>query len=256
MSAPALRDLQQLFFRALRGDVPSGLRHVVQSTAVLPADRRLGIYADMFFWRLRGVLAADFERLAAVLGDEAFTAAARDYLGTHPSEHPSVRHFGRHFPAYLHAHLPAGAPPWTSDLAALEWARVEVFDAADAIPVRPADFGTVAPEDWPELRFSVIPAMRVVESAWPIHRAWEAPADRIEAEPTTVRVWRQDHVVCHCAVDASEREAMRRLLAGDPFGDICNAFADLPPEDAGAAAGALLARWIEDGLIGGFTPPV
>ncbi len=256
MSAPALRDLQQLFFRALGGDVTPALRDVVQSTAVLPADHRLGIYADMFFWRLRGVLATDFEKTAAVLGDEAFTSAARAYLGAHPSEHPSVRHFGRHFTTHLHAHLPEGAPPWAADLAGLEWARVEVFDAPDATPVRAADFGTVAPEDWPGLRFSVIPALRIVESAWPVHRAWEAPADLLVAEPTVVRVWRQDHVVYHCAVDASEREAMRRLLAGEPFGVICDAFAELPPDDAGAAAGALLARWIEDGLIAGFTPPV
>lgn len=253
MPAPALHELQRLFFRALEGDVTPALRDLVCSTPALAADRRIAIYADMYFWRLRGVLADDFEKTAAVLGDEAFTTAVRGYLGAHPSEHPSVRHVGRHFQAYLHAHLPSGAAPWIPDLAALEWARVETFDAADATAVRPADFGTVDPVDWPSIRFRVIPAMITVESGWPIHRAWDDPTTRLAPEPTVLRVWRQDHVVYHCAVDRSEREAMRRLLAGEPFGSICEAFADLPPDDAGAAAGALIARWIEDGLVAGFS---
>jgi hypothetical protein len=252
MSAPALRELQQLFFRALGGDSAPGLRDVVRSTPALDADHRLAIYADMYFWRLRDLLADDFEKTAATLGDAAFTAAARAYIDAHPSEHPSVRHIGRRFTAHLLAHLPAEAPPWAADLAALDWARVEVFDAPDAAPVRPADLGTVAPEDWAGLRFTTIPALTLVESAWPVHRAWETPAAVLQPEPTAVRVWRQDHVVYHCAVDASEREALRRLMAGEPFGVICDAFADLEGDDAGAAAGALLLRWVEDGLIASF----
>jgi hypothetical protein len=253
MSAPALRDLQQLFFRSLGGDVNPSLRDVVCSTPALDADHRLAIYADMYFWRLRGVLAEDFEKTAAVLGDETFMAAARAYLEAHPSEHPSVRHVGRRFAEHLAARLPAGASPWAADLAALEWARVEVFDAADATPVRPADLGTVAPDDWAGLRFTAIPALALVETAWPVQRAWGDPSAALTPEPTVIRVWRQDQLVSHCAVDASEHEALRRLLAGEPFGVICEAFADLDGEEAGAAAGALLLRWIEDGLIAGFT---
>jgi hypothetical protein len=256
MSAPALRELQQLFFRALGGDPTPGLCDVVRSTPALDANRRLAIYADMYFWRLRDLLADDFEKTAAALGDDAFTAVARAYVDAHPSEHPSVRHVGRRFTAHLHAHLPMGAPPWAADLAALEWARVETFDAPDAAPVRAADLGTVAPEDWAGLRFTTIPALTLVESAWPVHRAWEAPDAPLQAGPTIVRVWRQDHVVYHCAVDASEREALRRLMAGESFGGICDAFADLAGDDAGAAAGALLLRWVEDGLIAGFAASV
>ncbi len=256
MSAPALRELQQLFFRALAGDPSPGLRDVVRSTPALDADRRIAIYADMYFWRLRDLLADDFEKTAAVLGDEAFTAVARAYVDAHPSEHPSVRHVGRRFTPHLHAHLPTGAPPWTADLSALEWARVEVFDAPDVVPVRPADLGTVAPDDWAGLQFTTIPALTLVDSAWPVHRAWESPDAALEPEPTAIRVWRQDHVVYHCAVDASEREALRRLMAGEPFGVICDAFADLDGDDAGAAAGALLLRWVEDGLIAGFATSV
>ena len=41
------------------------------------------------------------------------------------------------------------------------------------------------------------------------------------------------------------------FVAGEPFGEICGEVADLEPAGAPAEAGALLARWVEDGLIAG-----
>jgi hypothetical protein len=48
-----------------------------------------------------------------------------------------------------------------------------------------------------------------------------------------------------------EREtmALKKLIAGEPFAAVCNAFADLPETEATQQAGALLARWIEDEII-------
>ena len=42
---------------------------------------------------------------------------------------------------------------------------------------------------------------------------------------------------------------MRRMLAGETFGEICQAFADLDDDRAAQEAGALLLRWLEDGII-------
>ena len=54
----------------------------------------------------------------------------------------------------------------------------------------------------------------------------------------------------HAPMDALEREALARLLSGQCFGEICEAFTHLDPEAAAAEAGSLLVRWVEDGLIG------
>jgi hypothetical protein len=51
-------------------------------------------------------------------------------------------------------------------------------------------------------------------------------------------------------MDGLEREALARLLSGQPLGEICEVFSHLEPGAAGAEAGSLLARWVEDGLIG------
>jgi hypothetical protein len=46
-----------------------------------------------------------------------------------------------------------------------------------------------------------------------------------------------------------EDRALRRLVAGGTFADVCEAFADLAPERGARDAAGLLLRWVEDGLV-------
>jgi hypothetical protein len=249
--SPALREIQALFWRGLNGAVDPALEAAVVSTPALGAADRLQIYRAMYVGRLHDVLAEDFERTAAVVGPETFAETVRAYLAAHPSEHPSVRHLGRRFAAFLAEAPPPGAAPWLGDLARLEWARVEVFDAPDARPVDLAEARLVAETDWPGLVLVPIPALEVVESAWPVQRAWADGVD-LAPEPTRLRVWRQDGCVYHAAMDRLEGAALAGLQAGQSFGEICEALGDLEPDTAAAEAGSLLARWLEDGLIAGL----
>ncbi len=249
--SPALPELQALFWRALNGSVDPALEATIVSTPELAGPDRLGIYSRMYLGRLHDVLAEDFERTAAELGEQRFGEAVRGYLAAHPSEHPSVRYLGRHFATFLASNPPAGAPPWLADLARLEWARVDAFDAPDARPIDLARLATIADADWPGLGLVAIPALRVLESAWPLHRIWRDGGDPAP-EPTALRVWRQDGIVYHAAMDSLEREALARMQAGERFGEICESLSHLDPETAAAEAGSLLARWIEDGLIAGL----
>jgi hypothetical protein len=190
----------------------------------------------------------------AVLGDDAFRAVACRYLAAHPSTHTSVRHVGRRFAGFL-----AGEPTghrFLADLARLEWARVEVFDAPDAEPLRLADLAAVPAPDWPGLRFRPIPACLIVESDWPVHRIWEAagaPDDEpIAVEPgaSTLRVWREGFDVSHASMSALEVRAFRALERGVPFAAICAELeGDLEPGAAAQEVGGLLMRWLEDGLL-------
>ena len=246
--SPALREIQALFWRALSGSVDPALEEVIVSTPALPSLARLDIYAGMYEGRLHDVLAEDFERTAAVLGKERFADIVRAYLAAHPSEHPSVRHLGRHFTTFLADSSPPGAPIWLADLARLEWQRLEVFDAPDATPVELERLRAVPGAGWAGLVLVPIPALEVLESAWPVHLIWRDGGDPPPA-PTSLRIWRQDGMVYHADMDVLEREALARLRAGQSFGQICEALTDLEAEKAAAEAASLLARWIEDGLI-------
>jgi hypothetical protein len=215
---------------------------------MLGSAERLRVYADAYFWRLHDVLAEDFPRVAAMLGAERFEDVVRDHLRHHPSTHPSVHHLGRDLAASIAQR--ADVPSYLADLARLEWARREVFDAPDCEPLTPDALRAVAPADWPHLRFTPIPAVTMLRADWSVHEVWGA-TDAVSAPTTTrIRVWRsQDYRVYHAPMDTNDAEALDRLIAGEPFGVICTAFDDLTPFEGAQRATALLARWLEDGII-------
>jgi hypothetical protein len=251
MPTPGLRELQGLFWRSISAGadgVAPALLDASEPSATLSAAARLQVYADAYFWRLRDVLAEDFPRVAAILGAERFEDLVRDYLRKHPSRHPSVRHPGRALAAAIVEH--ADLPRYLADLARLEWARREVFDAPDSEPLAVDALRAVDPADWPRLRLTPIPALAVVRADWPVHEAWAGTDAAMVAAATSIRVWRgEDYRVYHALMHARDAAALDRLIAGEPFGAICAAFDDLPPRDGAERATALLARWLEDGLI-------
>jgi hypothetical protein len=131
--------------------------------------------------------------------------------------------------------------------------RVEVFDAADAEPLRLADLESRPPHEWPALRLRLIPACLALESAWPVHEIWAAtdPADGAAERaqqawtraPTVVRVWREGFSVSHAAMGADEQRAFRVLARGEPFAEIRAAIEDgLDADMAARQVGAILLR--------------
>jgi hypothetical protein len=216
-------------------------------SATLDSAARLQVYADAYFLRLRDVLAENFPRLATIVGPERFEDLAHEYLERHPSEHPSLRFLGRELAALLARH--ADLAPALADLARLEWARVEVFDAADCEPLTIEALRSIRPDDWPSLRFVPIPALTTLHTAWPAHQVW-AGADPATVAPSAsrIRVWRaRDGRVFHAPMEEGAGEALERLIAGAPFEAVCSAFDDLssPAEQVTA----LLVRWLEDGIL-------
>ena len=274
-----LGELQLRFLGALDPASPpidAALLAAVNGSGSLDAAQRIRIYADMYRARLVDVLREDYPRVAATVGDADFAGLACRYLTRHPSTHPSVRHVGRRFADWIAGEAPV--PPHVADLARLEWARVEVFDAADAEPLRLADLESLPPHEWPELRLRLIPACLVLESAWPVHEIWasadpeadaDAPADACASpdgaaervpeawtrEPTVVRVWREGFSVSHAAMGPDEQRAFRVLARGEPFAEICATIEDgLDADTAAQQVGAILLRWLEDGLIARLQP--
>jgi hypothetical protein len=260
----ALRDLQTSFFRSVAArpgpsasaDFDPALVRAVEGRGPLgPADR-LDIYAQMYWARLHDVLREDFPRVAAILGAEPFSAAVCAYLARHASTHPSVRHVGRGFAAFIAGASEQG-PPFLADLARLEWARLAVFDAPDAQPLRVDDLRAVAPAEWPRLTFRLVPAVRFLRSAWPVHELWAAgeeggPPEGVRPASTSIRVWRDGFMVYQASMDAREQLALTRVVRGEPFASVCAALeALMSPEEAAREAAQILLRWLEDGMLAG-----
>ena len=254
MPAPSLHEVQRLFWESVavqpgRDSIAPAFVRLVRGCDDSDRKTRIRVYSDAYYLRLRDVLREDFPRLAALLGSERFEDAASGYLEVFPSKQPSVRHLGRAVAEFLRRR--EDIPKCLADLAQLEWARVEVFDAPDAESATIGDFLSVPPDAWPALRFSTIPALQTLRAQYPVHQLWSGDESMdVAAANTSIRVWRaNDCRVLHAPMDERESAGLRKMISGEPFAAICETFADLPAAEAAEEATALLARWIEDGII-------
>ncbi len=238
-------------------DPPSNAEELLVGTPDLPAAERIGIYADMYLWRLADALREDYPELAALLGDERFLALAEAYAREHPSDRPDLGQFGRHLPAFLRR-FPAPERADLADLAALEWARAEVFLGAPATPVARDSLAALGPDTFLDTRLELIPALRVLALGHDAATLWRRledgnPADAPIADPTAVVVWRAGLEVFHGRIGLDEARALEAALTGEPLASVCAAFGRR--EDPAAAAFAALVSWFDEGWISAVLPP-
>lgn len=219
-------------------------------TPSLPASERLAIYANMYLWRQVDALREDFPKLVAVLGDDRFYDLAEGYVREHPSEHPSLSKLGRRVADYLVRHS-AGRPD-LPDLARLEWARAEAFEAED-VPLAGIDsLRAVPPAELPRVRIDFTPALRLLRLDYDAPTLWRAIEDgaalpqprRAEVD---VAVWRKEFEVFHAVLPADEARAVERAMAGEPFGAVCEPFAER--DDAVETAFRTVASWFAEGWV-------
>ena len=146
-----------------------------------------------------------------------------------------------------------GVPSYLGELARLEWLMSDAFDAPDAEAMTLDDLRTIAPEHWPHLRFRPIPALTLMQADWPVHELWSAGvAATTRPMPTWIRIWRdREYQVCHASIGDREAEALKRMIAGEPFAAICGAYGDLPEDVAAQESTVTLLSWLECGLIAG-----
>jgi hypothetical protein len=250
-----LAETQALFHAAVtraEGDRTRELERCFAGTAGLQALDRVGIYADMYLWRLVDALREDYPKLAALLGDEGFYALTEVYVRAHPSEHHDLGQLGRRLPAYVRE-LPAARPD-LADLAALEWARAEVFFEAEARAVGREALAVLSPERFLGARLRLAPALRLLvleHGVVPLWRALEGGQPPPPPAPGTcaVAVWREGFEVFHASLDLDEALALEAAASGDPLPRVCAAFARR--DDPAGAAFAALSGWLKAGWIAG-----
>jgi hypothetical protein len=231
------------------------------SDAVQGATLRLEVYANAYFSRLYGVLADDFGALAAAVGAAGMNDVVTAYLLADPPRHFSIRHAGDRLAEFLAAH-PAALPfrqrwPWCADLARLETALCDAFDAADAPLLARETLAARPPAEWPALVLRLAPCVRLLRLAFavlPLREAFERdaepPAPPAAPAANAVLVWRRDEQVCWRALDPLEADLLELTRASAGFEELCAAAARaLGDAAAPAHAATLLARWVEAGLL-------
>ena len=249
-----LAEIQTLFHAAVtraEGDRSLEIQRCFTGSAELTAAERVEIYADMYLWRLVDALREDYPKLAALLGDERFYALAEAYAREHPSTHHDLGRMGGRLAAFLRAHPDPGRPD-LADLAALEWARSEVFFEAKEEPARPDALAALPPEEFLEASLRLAPALRLLAVEHDAVGLWRAleheapvpsPAPGIQA----IAVWRREFDVFHTALELDEATALESAASGDPLARVCAAFNGR--EDSAGAAFSAITSWFDEGWI-------
>ena len=136
---------------------------------------RLGIYRNNIESRLQEALRDTFPVTARLVGDDFFRFSAQQYLRANFPREPLLLGYGSRYPAFLEQFEPASSVPYLADVARLEWLYLEAYHAADGADM-PATSQAIAGDPL-RPHFSVLaqmPSARLLHSAHPVSRIWEA----------------------------------------------------------------------------------
>lgn len=239
---PDLATLQRQFYdRVTTGKPIDGLA----------ATGDLEVYADMYAVRLHDAIVDDYPKLLAALGEELLRGLASSYLRAHPPTSFTLRDLGSGFPDHLRDH--PHAPAWAADLAALERARMDVFDGPDAEPLD-RDEVIALGEALPELGLTWVPSSRVVPIAWAVDDLWSAIEDgepTFEPVPTerVVFVWRNEISVLHRTLEPDEAALADQVASGATFATLCEVLVEIHGEEASVRAAQMLLHWLENAML-------
>jgi hypothetical protein len=217
----------------------------------LSAVEQVDVYREQFFLRHVDALREDFATVAHLVGDDAFEALAHDYLAEHPPSSFTLRDLGEAFPAFV-AH-----DALLADLARIEWAFVEAFDAEDLPPFDPSSLAAIAEDAWPSARIVLQPAVQLVAMGHPGHdyRAAVKRGDdppRPEPRASFVVVYRGESSLAYIEVEREAFELLAELTRGSPLGRACESVARASGgalDDFQRKLGGWFSAWTQRGWI-------
>ncbi|MCS6900793.1 MAG: DNA-binding domain-containing protein [Myxococcales bacterium] len=277
MNHPSLQEIQQMLLRAFRHSTPlSGDPELTALACQLVAgndrlrpEEQVEIYREQFFLRHLSCLEEDFPALQAVLGRNAFDATGSAYLAAYPPSSFTLRDLGEHLPQYLEtAPLPEGFPcrAFLVDLARLEWALVDAFDAPDLPPLSLASLQNVPPDALDAAVVTLDPSLTLLALRYPVHEIHEAAS---EGQPFLIppprACWLGVHRRIDLALDWNELPALAfrtldLLRQGLPLAKALNQVAStLASQDEldllTNCIGTWFIDWVQRGWIRGIALP-
>ena len=249
----ALHRLQQAFAADLRGDDLHHMQGLILDDR-LPAVRRFNVYRNNFQTSLTDALAAIYPVVEQLVGSEFFGFMADRYIRTHPSRSGNLHNLGFALADFLSRFEPASKLPYLPDVARLEWAYHAAFHAAAPESFEPKALGKVPAESYPELRFDLGPACRLVCSKYPIFRIWQVNQEgyvgdkniNLDVGAEAVLLVRPKLEVELRRIDPAESALLKTLESGNNLGEAVEASLKfLPDFDLQSA----LAGYLSSGVL-------
>lgn len=214
-------------------------------------EAQLEVYREQFWLRHTSCLVEDFEALGAVTGQKDWERLVESYLATHPPQSFSLRDLGQTLPEFIEGCTWLRRHVLCVDMARLEWAYVEIFDAADVPPLSSNELAAIPESAWQSARIELSPALRLLSVRYPVaglrrkirlHEDWHLPE---APEPQHLVVYRgRERNLHHDVVSELAFALLERLQAGTPLVAAAEAVAEAHPDSASTLE-AELAGWFQ-----------
>lgn len=228
---------------------------ILPSRTLEPADR-VGIYQAMYLLRMEEALESDYAALKHLIGGHAFRELVRDYVAVHPSVSYTLNRLGDRFPDFVAQWKGAKRPEVLHDLARLELAIAEVFDAPEVEPLSEAEIAAVPADSWERARLEPIEAFRLLAFRYPVNAYLQTVRDEDHDHPalkrkdTYVAVYRRDYSVWRNDLSQPAHDLLTDLVAGKPLGKAVAAA--LARGGRRAPTPDQLFRWFREWAVGGI----
>ena len=221
------------------------------------------VYRGNYRSALMDALRDTFEHTARYVGDGPFQRVAVHHAITQPPASWTIDDAGAGFDESC-AHV-FGENPEVAELAWLEWTMLGLATApdvarldAEGFTAQTANFGDA---EWTQLDLEFQPRAAAREVKHDLTAIWNALNSEGEAmpefalgEPGGCLVWREGETPTFIMVPAEEACAFAAMQGGASYGEVCVMLAGEGAEesaisDAAMRAGAMLGRWLNEGLI-------
>lgn len=186
------------------------------------ARRRLRVYRNHFRVSLIEGVESVFPATRVLLGERYFETMAELFVATCPPNDPRLFRYGREFPKFLRTRNELESSMFAIDVARLEWAVAELFDAPDTPLIEWIEFQNALTASAGAITLKFAPSVAIFESEWAAHEIRARALLGLGVEGIAPLV----------ACPAPAQLLLHRDLDGDPC--------ELPLDDAGFTALRLL----------------
>jgi hypothetical protein len=232
-----------------------GITEVLRPSATLTAVERIEIYQGMYLLRMAEALESDYPALAHFLGEKRWTALVRDYVEAHPSRSHTLNVLGAALPAYLKEAPGLRHRGFCHDLARLEMAVVEAFDAEESGRLSSADLDGVPADAWETARLVPCAALRLVELGWNANAWLDSTKDdrhdhpRPRREAARLVIFRRHFAVYRRELSLPAFRLLSDLVGGFTVGASLGAALARRASPGADALGRWFRDWAADGLF-------
>jgi hypothetical protein len=213
--------------------------HIRGNDRLSPVEQ-LEIYREQFWLRHTASLLEDFPGLSGILGQEAWERLVEGYLEKATLSSFSLRNLGEGLASYVDRCESLPHRELCADMARLEWAYVEIFDAADSAPLDGAKLASIPEDAWPGARIVFSPAVEMLEVRYPVaelrrklREATDEPVPIPEPKHQNLVLYRgADKNLFHTTVSDLAFRLIAALRSGTPLGKASELAAESVPSEA------------------------